>query len=104
MIPSSMVDFRTEHPFCVLSHSHVHFIVMFPSLAMFIALIKREWQIMPHRVVPILNILMIFVPLMHTNGSDMKYILKMSLGALDGGSPMSHVEFKKWICQLSLFF
>ena len=56
---------------------HAHFMVMFPSLAMFIALIKREWQIMPHRVVPILNILMIFVPLMHKNGSDMIYILKM---------------------------
>ena len=30
-----------------------------------------------------------------------------NIGALDGGgggSPMSHVEFKKWLCQLSLFF
>ena len=26
-----------------------------------------------------------------------------SIGALDGGSPMSHVEFKKWLCPLSLF-
>ena len=24
-------------------------------------------------------------------------------GALHGGSPMSHVEFKKWLCPLSLF-
>ena len=23
--------------------------------------------------------------------------------ALDRGSPMSHVEFKKWLCQLSLY-
>ena len=26
-----------------------------------------------------------------------------SYGALDGGSPMSYVEFKKWQCPLSLF-
>ena len=25
------------------------------------------------------------------------------LGALDGGSPMSPVDFKKWQCPLSLF-
>ena len=25
-------------------------------------------------------------------------------GALDGGSPMSHVEFMTWQCPLSLFF
>ena len=31
-------------------------------------------------------------------------IYKGNGGALDGGSPMSHVEFKKWLCQLSLFF
>ena len=24
MSPSSMVDFRTKHPFCVLSHTHTH--------------------------------------------------------------------------------
>ena len=29
--------------------------------------------------------------------------LRPRLGPLTG-SPMSHVEFKKWLCQLSLFF
>ena len=27
-----------------------------------------------------------------------------SIGALDGGSPLSPVDFKKWQCPLSLFF
>ena len=27
----------------------------------------------------------------------------VNIGALDGGSPMSFVEFKKWQCPLSLF-
>ena len=26
------------------------------------------------------------------------------MGALEGGSPMSHVEFKKWLCQLFFYF
>ena len=31
-------------------------------------------------------------------------LMVVSGWALDGGSPMSHVEFKKWLCQLSLIF
>ena len=27
----------------------------------------------------------------------------MICGALDGGSPMWHVEFQKWLCQMSLY-
>ena len=34
-------------------------------------------------------------------GVNMDYIINM--GALDGGSPMSIVEFKKWLCQLFFY-
>ena len=36
---------------------------------------------------------------------DVRYLTQLTrtVGALDGGSPISHVEFKKWKCPLSLF-
>ena len=34
---------------------------------------------------------------------DVHFICIGFIGALDGGSPMSPVDFKKWQCPLSLF-
>ena len=34
--------------------------------------------------------------------ADLISVLERSIGALDGGTPMSHVNFKKWQCRMSL--